>query len=230
MAKTKLNAILAVKTSLIYLLCELADKIYPYLNNKTNPKGNNQNFLNESQDLNTSKKEAQKEQKNIEIAKIAAAKLDFLDTFKANPYLLYLKEDQISIIKRIIYSSLNYETDKINTLKEILKKFCQYVDHKRKPLLIYFLHNTAFFAQKEIENYLKLIQNGLHTLKQNKFELLYGVLKTYLILKKEFAKKLNKAIESCNQNIQNNNCQLAKRLYRNYIDFTIVKNYLEHLT
>ncbi|WLN24564.1 MULTISPECIES: complement regulator-acquiring protein [Borreliella] len=208
--------------SLMCISCSLVDQIDTKLKSLTNPKENNQNCLNQSHNLKPSnqkslekediisklkaiskKLKAQEKKDNIEIAKIAAAKLDFLDTFKASPYGTLYKDEKI-VIKKIIYSSLNYNTQKINTLKEILEKLYQYIDHERvPPLLIYFLHGTAFFIQKELEGCLELIQNGLHNLKQNEFELLHGALEKSLTLKQEFAKKLNETIEAYNQNLYN---------------------------
>ncbi len=57
------------------------------------------------------KLEAQKKQEDEGIAKITAEQSDFLDTFKIGPLELVVKENQIEM-KRIIYSSLNYETKK----------------------------------------------------------------------------------------------------------------------
>ncbi len=68
---------------------------------------------------------------------------------------------------------------------------------------MYFLHGTAFFIQKEIEGCLELIQNRLHNLKQNEFELLHEALEKSLTLKQKFAKKLNETIEAYNQNLHN---------------------------
>ncbi len=53
---------------------------------------------------------------------------------------------------------------------------------------MYFIHGTAFFIQKEIEGCLELIQNRLHNLKQNEFELLHEALEKSLTLKQKFAK------------------------------------------
>ncbi|WP_236845693.1 complement regulator-acquiring protein [Borreliella garinii] len=193
-----------------------------FLNKSQNPKLSNQESLEkeEEEEEEEEKKEddddiisklkaiskklqAQERKVNRKIAKIADAKLDFLDTFQPSPHIIIPKDEKI-VIKRIIYSSLNYEKQKINTLKEILEKLYQYIDHDRVlPLLMYFLHRTAFFIQKEIEGCLELIQNRLHNLKQNEFELLHETLEKSLTLKQKFAKKLNETIEAYNQNLHN---------------------------
>ncbi|WP_210374621.1 complement regulator-acquiring protein, partial [Borreliella garinii] len=121
----------------------------------TNPKESEKNFLNKSQNPKLSNQEslekeeeeekkeedddiisklkaiskklqAQERKVNRKIAKIADAKLDFLDTFQPSPHIIIPKDEKI-VIKRIIYSSLNYEKQKINTLKEILEKLYQYI-------------------------------------------------------------------------------------------------------
>ncbi|WP_267502861.1 complement regulator-acquiring protein [Borreliella garinii] len=220
--------------SLMCISCSLIDQIDTKLKSLTNPKESEKNFLNKSQNPKPSnqeslekKEEEKKEEKeddddiisklkaiskklkaqerkvNRKIAKIAAAKLDFLDTFQPSPHGIIPKDEKI-VIKKIIYASLNYNTQKINTLKEILEKLYQYIDHERVlPLLMYFLHGTAFFIQKEIEGCLELIQNRLHNLKQNEFELLHEALEKSLTLKQKFAKKLNETIEAYNQNLHN---------------------------
>ncbi|WP_210753576.1 complement regulator-acquiring protein, partial [Borreliella valaisiana] len=66
---------------------------------------------------------------NRKIAKIADAKLDFLDTFKPSPHIIIPKDEKI-VIKKIIYSSLNYNTQKINTLKVILKTLYDQPQHR----------------------------------------------------------------------------------------------------
>lgn len=225
--------------SLMCISCSLIDQIDTKLKSLTNPKESEKNFLNKSQNPKPSnqksleeedddddiisklkaigkKLKAQEKKGNIEMAKIAAAKLDFLDTFQASPHDIIPKDEKI-VIKKIIYASLNYNTQKINILKEILEKLYQYIDHERVlPLLMYFLHGTAFFIQKEIEGCLELIQNRLHNLKQNEFELLHEALEKNLTLKQKFAKKLNETIEAYSQNlhnIKNDMEELAWKIY-----------------
>ncbi|WP_234930029.1 complement regulator-acquiring protein [Borreliella garinii] len=234
MKNNKLNMIKLNITTILSLMCiscSLIDQIDTKLKSLTNPKESEKNFLNKSQNPKPSnqksleeeeeddddddddiisklkaigkKLKAQEKKGNIEIAKIAAAKLDFLDTFQPSPHGI-IPEDEKIVIKKIIYASLNYNKQKINTLKEILEKLYQYIDHERVlPLLVYFIHGTAFFIQKEIEGCLELIQNRLHNLKQNEFELLHGALEKNLTLKQKFAKKLNETIEAYNQNLHN---------------------------
>ncbi|WP_210380962.1 complement regulator-acquiring protein, partial [Borreliella garinii] len=108
-----------------------------FLNKSQNPKLSNQESLEKEEEEEEEKKEddddiisklkaiskklqAQERKVNRKIAKIADAKLDFLDTFQPSPHIIIPKDEKI-VIKRIIYSSLNYEKQKINTLKEILE-------------------------------------------------------------------------------------------------------------
>ncbi|WP_210361673.1 complement regulator-acquiring protein, partial [Borreliella valaisiana] len=106
----KLNIITAILT-LIFISCAPINKIGPKPKNYTNPKENTRNFKNASQDLEPSnqknqdlgpsnqksretiiskleaigkKLKAQKEQENIEIAKIAQS--NFLNDFQINFY------------------------------------------------------------------------------------------------------------------------------------------------
>ncbi|WP_324281062.1 complement regulator-acquiring protein (plasmid) [Borreliella garinii] len=250
MKNNKLNMIKLNITTILSLMrisCSLIDQIDTKLKSLTNPKKSEKNFLNKSQNPKPSNQEslekkeeeekeddddiisklkaiskklkAQERKANRKIAKIAAEKFDFLDTFQPSPYGIIPKDEKI-VIKKIIYASLNYNKQKINTLKEILEKLYQCIDHERVlPLLVYFIHGTAFFIQKEIENCLELIQNRLHNLKQNEFELLHEALEKSLTLKQKFAKKLNETIKAYNKNlynIKNNIEELAWHIDANY--------------
>ncbi len=126
--------------SLMCISCSLIDQIDTKLKSLTNPKESEKNFLNKSQNPKLSNQEslekeeeeekkeddddiisklkaiskklqAQERKVNRKIAKIADAKLDFLDTFQPSPHGI-IPEDEKIVIKRIIYSSLNYEKQK----------------------------------------------------------------------------------------------------------------------
>ncbi len=55
------------------------------------------------------------------MSKIDNAKYDFLENFKLHNYDYFMHNAKMKL-KRIIYSSLNYDTKKILVLKEILEK------------------------------------------------------------------------------------------------------------
>ncbi|WKC75745.1 complement regulator-acquiring protein [Borreliella valaisiana] len=164
------------------------------------------------------KLEAQKEQENTEIAKIAAES-DFLNTFKVGIYDLILEDTQMQI-KRIIYSSLNYEIQKIETLKEILEKLKKNSQYQR--IVGSFIHNISWSIQFKIDDCLESINDKLHTLDKEKSEILLIHTESSLKIKQRFAKTLNATIEAYNQNsenIKNNEEELAKHMNKNYQGF-----------
>ncbi|WP_210381218.1 complement regulator-acquiring protein, partial [Borreliella valaisiana] len=105
--------------------------------------------------------EDQKDQEDTEIAKITNTQIDFLENFKSEPHDT-ISEDIEMKIKRIIYSSLNYEKQKIDTLKEILEKLKQ--NPKNTNILGKFMQHISWFIQYQINEHLKLIQDELNTL------------------------------------------------------------------
>ncbi len=119
MTKTKLDIIkvniVAIILTLICLSCSV-DKIDPEPKNQNfeNAKPlNKKNLETKDSKLETTAKnlENQKKQEYIKIAEIDAQGINFLATFKAdvNDMLSQYEEMQI---KRTIYSSLNYDTQK----------------------------------------------------------------------------------------------------------------------
>ncbi|WNY69176.1 complement regulator-acquiring protein [Borreliella lusitaniae] len=144
--------------------------------------------------------EAQRDLEDREIAKIDS-KSDFLSTFEisSNPDMK-LSEDQRIALKRIIYSSLNYETQKINTLKEILEKLKAYYFNNKQH--VKFMNHPALSIQITIEEFEKEIKETLPNLNQEEEKLLNKTEKL-LRLKKEFAKNLNTIIQAYNQDLKN---------------------------
>ncbi|WP_215537937.1 complement regulator-acquiring protein [Borreliella bavariensis] len=232
MTKTKLNIIkvniVVIILTLICISCAV-DKI--------DPEQKNQNFENKSQDPESLKKknektkaskletaaknlENQKKQEYIKINEIDAQGINFLATFKAdeNDNLSQYEEMQI---KRTIYSSLNYEKQKINTLKVILETLYNKLKHRYTSKE--FIYQIAASIQHNIDRALCLIKetiikDNLHTQNQKESELLMN-LESNLKTRQNFAKKLNETIEDYNQNsknIQTNVDALATYMKENY--------------
>ncbi|AJY72880.1 complement regulator-acquiring protein [Borreliella afzelii] len=186
----------------------------------------------ESKDLETilleleaigKKLEAQKKQEDEGIAKITAEQSDFLDTFKIGPLELVVKENQIEM-KRIIYSSLNYETKKIKTLEEILEKLKK--KSTNNQILGRFIHHISWSIQFRLNQHLKVIKDELLTLSQKEAEELLINVKSDLILKQRFKKTLNETIAAYNKNsesIKTNEDKLAAHMNENYEEFTSLK-------
>ncbi|WP_031538594.1 complement regulator-acquiring protein [Borreliella garinii] len=253
MKKTKLNIIkVNILTTILTLICIscAVDKIDPESKSKTNPKENTKDFEKKSQDLepsNTKNKdleplnknsketilsklekmiknlEDQKDQEDTEIAKITNAQIDFLENFKSEPHET-ISEDIEMKIKRIIYSSLNYEIEKINTLKEILDKL--YKNHKYKTTARNFILNISIKIQFQIENALELmkeeIEDASEILNQERYEILLKHVEPSLNLKQKFEKILNETIKAYNQDLNNMKTdvkELSKHMDENYKEF-----------
>ncbi|WP_420740390.1 complement regulator-acquiring protein (plasmid) [Borreliella yangtzensis] len=155
--------------------------------------------------------EEQKKQEDIEIAKIANTEFDFLDTFKTSPNEIISTEQQM-ILKRIIYSSLNYDTQKIGTLKEILEKLNKTNEYNNT--LVRFTYFISWSIQVRIENYLESINNTFINQKDAENALI--ALESTLKLKKRFVKTLNETLEAYNQNY--NNIKTDTEKLANHID------------
>ncbi|MCD2332429.1 complement regulator-acquiring protein [Borreliella americana] len=104
----------------------------------TNLEENTQNFENESGDLIlynqkfikttdselkeiATKLETQKKEENTQIDKINKEEFGILDAY-IDAYPTMANEDKKMILKRMLYSSLDYKKENIETLKEILEK------------------------------------------------------------------------------------------------------------
>ncbi|WP_215536305.1 complement regulator-acquiring protein [Borreliella bavariensis] len=253
MKKTKLNIIkLNILTTILTLICIscTVNKIDPESKSKTNPKENTKDFENKSQDLepsNTKNKdlkplkknsketiisklekmikdlEDQKEKEDTEIAKITNTQIDFLETFKSEPHDT-ISEDIEMKIKRIIYSSLNYEIEKIKTLKEILNKL--YQNHKYRTTARNFILNISINIQFQLEYDLELmkeeIKDASEILNQERYEILLKRVEPSLNLKQKFEKILNETIKAYNQDLNNMKTDvkaLAKHMDENYKEF-----------
>ncbi|WP_215539737.1 complement regulator-acquiring protein [Borreliella bavariensis] len=212
MTKTKLNIIkvniVVIILTLICISCAV-DKIDPEQKNQNFENAdplNKKNQKTKASKLETAAKnlENQKKQEYIKINEIDAQGINFLATFKAdeNDNLSQYEEMQI---KRTIYSSLNYEKQKINTLKVILETLYNKLKHRYTSKE--FIYQIAASIQHNIDRALCLIKeaiikDNLHTQNQKESELLMN-LESNLKTRQNFAKKLNETIEDYNQNSKN---------------------------
>ncbi|MBB5141495.1 complement regulator-acquiring protein [Borreliella afzelii] len=236
----KLN-ILTIILTLIFISCDV-NKIDSESKNKTNPKENTKNLLNESQNLKTShqksleekdpisklkeigkKLKTQEEKDTAEIATIDTAQFDFLGSLKTQRYK-DLSENEEMNIKRIIYSSLNYEIEKIKTLKEIIEKLKENSEHQK--ILERFLYSISLIIQSQLNAGLEKIKNKLNTLTQKNYKAILMEIEYSLKLKENFGKALNKTVEEYNQdlaNIKTNKEALVKHMDENYTNLNSFK-------
>ncbi|WNZ73178.1 complement regulator-acquiring protein (plasmid) [Borreliella garinii] len=232
MKKTKPDIIkFNILTTVLTLICIscAVDKIDPESKSKTYSKESAKNLevldsLNKkNQEPKVSKLEkigkkleAQKERDSAEIATIDTKVPDFLGPLKTQPYQHLGKNEEMNI-KRIIYSSLNYEKQKIDTLKEILEKLLAKPEHQK--ILERFLYSISLMIQSRLNKGLDKIKKQANTLPEENYNALLIDLESNLKLKENFGKVLNKTIEAYNQdsnNIKSDKDQLAKHMDENY--------------
>nr|WKD00373.1 complement regulator-acquiring protein [Borreliella bissettiae] len=240
-----LNIITMILT-LICISCAPLSKSDPKVNESTNPKKRTnpekiaQNPEDASGDFRPSdqelletiiselkaigkKLEDTRKEEDTQIAKIAAENFDFLNTFKVSPSDTIDESIQIKI-KRIIYSSLDYQKEKIETLKEILEKL------KKNPenynIVGRLLYHISVSNQFQIEEDLALIQNEIDNLNLKEAKSLLMRIKFNLKEKKKIKKTLNETLEAYNQNdqdIKTNEEKLAAHFNKYYKDFDTLK-------
>ncbi|WP_420740392.1 complement regulator-acquiring protein (plasmid) [Borreliella yangtzensis] len=247
---TKFN-IITIMLTLIYISCAHDNQTDPEFKDFADLKKNTQNFKNASdrfqnfgssnrtyQNLkfeiekshrNTISKlkkigeqlKADKEKENTEIAKIANTQFDFLETFKTSPDKVISKEDRIQL-KRIIYSSLNYNTQKIETLKEILEKLNKNPQHQN--IVDKFIHKISWGIQYLLSGslaFIKDIKDGLHTTSLEECEAILTSVNIGLRLKQRFETTLIATIEAYDKNYNNiktNDEKLASYMNERYKD------------
>ncbi|WP_210380159.1 complement regulator-acquiring protein [Borreliella burgdorferi] len=206
-------------------------------NSTKNPSENNQNLENESQNSKSSNQNSQEETtisklKNIgkdleaqkkkedtgitKMSKIDNAKYDFLENFKLHNYDYFMHNTKMTL-KKIIYSSLNYEKEKILTLKEILEKLDTEDNNRR--IAGQFLETSRDIQLQQEDLILKKIQDTLQTLSKEKAEELLQHAERDLKKKQNFAKSLNATIDAYNKNVDNikiDNKALAKHIKDKY--------------
>ncbi len=189
--------------------------------NSENSAENNQNLENESQNSKSSNQnpqeetaisklekigkdlEAQKKEKDTQITKMSKiddAQYDFLENFKLHNYDYFMHNTKMTL-KKIIYSSLNYEKEKILTLKEILEKLDTEDNNRR--IAGQFLETSRDIQLQQEDLILKKIQDTLQTLSKEKAEELLQHAERDLKIKQNFVKALNATIEAYNKNSDN---------------------------
>ncbi|OJH14547.1 hypothetical protein ER70_08140 (plasmid) [Borreliella bissettiae] len=201
--------------------------------NSENSAENNQNFENESQNSKSSNQnsqeqtttsklekigkdlETQEKQDNIQIAKIDT-QYDFLETFKLKNGDYFMHNAKMHL-KKIIYSSLNYEKEKILTLKEILEKLDK--NSANRIIAGKFLETSKYIQLKIEGRHLTKIQNILPTLSKEKAKELLQHTEQDLKIQQNFVKALNATIEAYNKNsgnIKTDNAALANHIKEKY--------------
>ncbi|MBB6213416.1 complement regulator-acquiring protein (plasmid) [Borreliella californiensis] len=233
MTISKLNLIkLNIITMILTLICIscTANPIASKANentiskNNTNLEENTQNFETTISELKTMSKslEDQKNEESTQIAKIANEELDFLDTFKVSSRECIDKNQRMQT-KRMIYSSLDYKKENIETLKKILETLRENPEHQNTAVRLVTLPWSIQFKienlQFKIENHLASIQNKINNLNQEKSTLLLMEVKYNLQLKERFKKTLNETIEAYNNNtnkIKNDVKMLAEHVNKYY--------------
>ncbi|WP_210375856.1 complement regulator-acquiring protein [Borreliella garinii] len=204
--------------------------------NLENSSENNKNLENESQNSKSSNQnsqeettisklenigkglEAQKKEEDTQVAKIAKSdgvQYDFLETFKLERDDYFMFHAKMKL-KRIIYSSLNYDTKKILVLKKILEKLDT---DKNRRIAGKFLETSRNIQLKLEDTYLKKIQDTLRTLSKKEAEKLLQDIKRDLKIKQNFAETLNATIDAYNKDvggIRTNDEALAKHIKDKY--------------
>ncbi|AEL19612.1 complement regulator-acquiring protein [Borreliella bissettiae] len=213
MTKAKLNIIklniITVILTLICISCAPLSKSDPKVNESTN------SGLKEI----GKKIETQENQHNMKMAEIINEKSDLLDTFIDNDAVLVIEDDKIRL-KKIIYSSLDYQKEKIETLKEIIETLKKNPE-KNNSIIRSFLYNIALGIQFRIETNLKSLNEKQDNLSKEDLEELQKRLKSDLELKERFKKTLNEtlaAYKQDDQGIKNDEVKLAEHFNQYYKD------------
>ncbi|WKD00369.1 complement regulator-acquiring protein [Borreliella bissettiae] len=223
MTKNKPNSIkLNIIATILTLICisYTVNPTNPKVNSRTDIKENFRDFENESENLKSLKQqlkeettaskleaigkklEAQKIEETTKIANIASAQADFIETLDNKIQPEYFKKEKEEAkknvkmqIKRMIYSSLNYDTTKIKNLKDILYSIIDKDEGKHKNIALKFFYKTTTDIQAHLENHLQLIQTKSNSLTPKELEELLIRSESSLKLKEKFAKQLIKTVE-----------------------------------
>ncbi|WKC93149.2 complement regulator-acquiring protein (plasmid) [Borreliella burgdorferi] len=224
---TKLSIIVATLT-LICISCAVSP-MAPEVNSYTNTKEDTENLKNASGDINSlsqkslkevtiaklkefgNKLTAQKNEETTKIEKITAEKeSDLLETLDSKIQPVYFTKPETTEetknnvkmqIKRIIYSSLDYDKGEIKKLKEIIEKV------KGKDggeyMIIDLLYGKALDIQTQIDKHLESTkEDNLNTLSEENLKELLIHVEFDLILKEKFKKALKKTVGEVPQEIQ----------------------------
>ncbi|WNY69175.1 complement regulator-acquiring protein [Borreliella lusitaniae] len=135
--------------------------------------------------------ENQKAQEDREIAKIAASNYDFLSTFKNYPDK-EIPDYRRMQLKRMIYSSLGYEKQKIEALKKNLEKSSEKNKDEIQELL-----DSLITIQINLENSQEIIKLHNQPTEEEGKKLLKEAGRL-LDIKEQFSKYFHELIEYCN--------------------------------
>ncbi|WKC84010.1 complement regulator-acquiring protein (plasmid) [Borrelia sp. CA_690] len=237
MTNNKLNKIkFNIITIILTLLCIscAVNTLDPKVNSYTNTKEDNENLENGSQDIKPSnqksqektttsqektttskleaigkKLEAQAKKEKEEMERLNTKDYNFTNTLD-NGELHFLEQANSETkmqIKRMLYSSLDYNTDEIKKLQEILDKIIEKSKGWEKDLALTALLQTAGFIQAYLDDYLEIIQIRLDCLNQKELEDLIIHAEHGLKLKKEFATQLKETVKELKNKVtlDNNN-------------------------
>ncbi|WNY70074.1 complement regulator-acquiring protein [Borreliella andersonii] len=242
---TKLNIITTILT-LICISCAPVNKTKPKVNENTklkkginsekstNLEKSSQNFEDTPGDFKSSYQkssettasklkaiskelEDQKNQHNIQMAKMTKEESSLFDPYIAAHGLSNHHES--NLVKKMLYSSLGYKKENIETLKEILETL---VFGKSDPKIpARFLHRTAGNIELQLENCLQTINEKLNTQSENSkgdLEELLMQTKYLLQLKERFKKTLNETLEAYRKNTNNmkDNEQILEEHFSKY--------------
>ncbi|WKC84008.1 complement regulator-acquiring protein (plasmid) [Borrelia sp. CA_690] len=264
----KINIITAILT-FICISCAPVNTVEPKINDHTNSQGGSENSKNESGDLKPANQEHQKDEKDskrqntiLKLKEIGKTlenqkkkekeeqeKIKKLNTEDYNftnvlddKALYFLEKANLETkmqIKRILYSSLDYNTDEIKKLKEIFDQIIKTSQGKEKELALTYLLQTAEFIQSQLDEHLKTIKMLLDYLNQKDLEDLIIHIEYGLKLKAEFAKQLKETVTKFNNEAQKkfekngdfiwNASEALEHIKENYLKFySIVSGDVEY--
>ncbi|WNY65493.1 complement regulator-acquiring protein [Borreliella carolinensis] len=177
-------------------------------------------------------------QKNEETTKVAGtlAGVNLVDNLKIYPmyYGKYEKAQATKFtvvdedtqkteklqIEQIIYSSLNYEKEKIDKLKEILEKLKGEPDCENAVRSL--LYRKALGIQQQIDKHLELIkEEKLNALSEEELKELLIHVEFDLMLKEKFKKTLEKTVNEVAEEIE----EILEDYQKNYLVGYIYENY-----
>ncbi|APS99359.1 hypothetical protein Bmayo_04540 (plasmid) [Borreliella mayonii] len=133
-------------------------------------------------------------------------------------------------IERMIYSSLNYETDKINKLKEILETLKGKDEHENIAISLLY---ATLDIQEHLDYYLELIkqEDKLNTLNLKELQELLIHVEFDLTLKEKFKETLEKTVNEVHPKIKEYHFidsdmkKIKDNVKKDYIISHITKNY-----
>ncbi|WP_424632623.1 complement regulator-acquiring protein [Borreliella lusitaniae] len=135
--------------------------------------------------------ENQKAQEEREIAKIAASNYDFLSTFEIYPNQK-TADYKLMQLKRMIYSSLDYDKQKIEALKKVLEK----INEKNKDAAQKLLEDMIT-TQRDLEPIKEITgEEKLNRLTEEERKKLLQEADRLLSIKEQFAQYLHELIEA----------------------------------